>query len=679
MLWPQGEFEGYAVQLSTPYLEQGSTPIEPFLEIQMIRSATPAGFAERGMLGTNDGDPATDFTRRNGQVLGRDAAMSFTALYALFGGDWLVRPHECLFRDGCIRKPDFPTRAASLTPEQRALGEAACARLTGYYKEACIHDVGLSGSVELVRDYYANTQDLNYMADRLQTPGVDLPVYALVRGSREILPDATPVDLKYRQDAIVEHVLGEGAFLLNLSPPRDASAFFAAGHPGALTMSYTGALGAGGRLETAIEVRCGEPDPQWSEFRDFWPLRGAVQLGALDPLSGFANAWLGEFMLSCGTAEPITSRIAAGFQHSLALDDQGRLWAWGRNGSGQLGDGTTTQRLIPAAVAFFNYDLEGARVVSVAAGFSHSLALDDQGRLWAWGMNMSGQLGDGTGTNRYTPVAVDLSALGGAEVVAVAAGRSNSLALDDQGRLWAWGWNIYGPLGDGTTTLRPVPVAVDLSALGGATVFSAAVGDSHSLALDGLGRLWAWGGNISGQLGDGTTTQRLTPVAVDLSALEGAAVISVVAGDSHSLALDNQGRLWAWGSNFLGQLGDGTTTQRLTPVAVDLSALEGAAVVSVAAGAYHSLALDDHGRLWAWGSNVYGELGDGTTTQLRLTPVAIDLWALGGAKVVAVAAGHGHSLALDDQGRLWAWGFNISGQLGDGTTTLRLTPVAVDL
>jgi len=374
-----------------------------------------------------------------------------------------------------------------------------------------------------------------------------------------------------------------------------------------------------------------------------------------------------------GSSLPTSSRIAAATLHSLALDDHGRPWAWGRNSVGQLGDGTTTQRLTPVAVDL--PALEGARVVSVAAGLSHGLALDDQGRLWAWGGNGLGALGDGTGTNRYTPVAVDLSPLGGAEVVAVAAGHGYSLALDEQGRLWAWGTNLYGQLGDGTGTNQYTPVAVDLS---GAAAYSAAAGGSHSLALDNQGRLWAWGPNAFGELGDGTTTERLTPVAVDLSALDGAAVVSVAAGDSHSLALDNQGRLWAWGGNGLGELGDGTTTQRLTPVAVDLSALEGAAVVSVAAGGFHSLALDDQGRLWAWGPNVFGELGDGTTTQ-RLTAVAVDLSALEGAAVVSVAAGGNHSLALDDQGRLWAWGMNFYGQVGDGTTTQRLTPVAVDL
>ena len=618
VFWPAGPFERYAVQLSTPF---GEARIEPFLEIQLTRPGTPAGYTERGMLGTNDGDPGTDFTRRNGQVLGQDAAMSFTALYALFGGDWLVRPHECLFRDGCIRRPDFPTRAVSLTPEQRALGEAACVGLRGFYREACIHDVGLSGSVELVRAYYANTEDLNFMAGRLQTPGVDLPVYALLRGSREDLPEGTSEDPVYRQGAIVEHVLGEGAFLLNLRPPRDASVFFVAGYPGALTMSYTDALGAGGRLETAVEVRCGEPDPLWAEFRDVWPRKGTAQLGVLNPLSGFTSAWLGEFRLSCAGVAERPAR-AAGSAHSLALDDQGRLWAWGRNRFGELGDGTTTDALTPVAVDLSA--LGSAPVVSVTAGWDHNLALDDQGRLWAWGDNFRGQLGDGTMSGGLTPVAVDLSALGGSGVVSVAAGRSFSLALDEDGRLWAWGNNGSGQLGDGTRTIALTPVAVDLSALDGAEVVSVAAGVNFSLALDEDGRLWAWGSNALGELGDGTIINRSTPVAVDLSRLNDASVVLVAAGGYHSLALDEDGRrVWAWGWNYFGQLGDGTTIDRLTPVAVDLSALGGAVIVSVAAGLEHNLALDDEGRLWAWGSNFVGQLGDGTTTD-RLTPVAVD-------------------------------------------------------
>jgi alpha-tubulin suppressor-like RCC1 family protein len=210
-----------------------------------------------------------------------------------------------------------------------------------------------------------------------------------------------------------------------------------------------------------------------------------------------------------------------------------------------------------------------AKEVSVLAAGYHSLALDDQGRLWAWGWNFYGELGDGTMTDRWTPVQVDLSALGTAKVLSVQTGSYHSLALDDQGRLWAWGKNYHGELGDGTGgNSRPSPVQVELSALGTAKLVSMQAAGYHSLALDEQGRLWAWGWNSDGELGDGTRTDRWTPVQVDLSALGMAKLVSVHAGGNHSLALDDQGRLWAWGRNDHGALGDGTTTDRLSPVQV---------------------------------------------------------------------------------------------------------------
>ena len=156
ILWPtEGPFVDYGLQLSMP--DGQTTDPQPFMAFQFIRPDTHAG-RERGMMGNNDGNPANDFIRRNGEVLGMDAALTWTGLYGLFGGDWLVKPYECLFSDGCLTPPDFPTAAIGLTPEQRAFGEAACAALTGFYREACIHDVGLSGKIDLVQNYYANTK-----------------------------------------------------------------------------------------------------------------------------------------------------------------------------------------------------------------------------------------------------------------------------------------------------------------------------------------------------------------------------------------------------------------------------------------------------------------------------------------------------------------------------------------
>jgi hypothetical protein len=508
VVWPYGiGLDGYGVHLSTPYHEgygDDGTFILAQLEIQLIRPDTYAG-RERGMLGDNDGDPSNDFMRRNGEVLGQDAAMSWTALYGLFGGDWLVRPYECLFSDGCVTTPDFPTSAAVLTTEQRALGEAACAELSGYYREACVHDVGLSGSVELLQGFYTNTTDLNEMAALLQTPGVDLAVYALNRGARTELPESTSETPIYRQNASVTQVSGEGQFLLRMRPPRGASASFAAGYPGALGQYLTGEA----ELSTAVDVNCGQPDPQWNELLgEAWPNRGALQLWSIDPLSGFASQELGEIPLYCTSLTG--QRLGLSGNASHILDQHGQIWSWGFGSvDGILG--TEIPMNATFLVAADQSALSDAPVVSIAPGSGHMLALDADGRLWSWGSNNSGQLGIGVDSSEVTvqptPVAVDLTNLDGAKVVAVDASNGWSVALDEFGRVWIWGKWVYF---DGDVQEAVPPSQLDLSALEDARVVSLSAGGSHLLLLDETGQIWAMGNNRYGQLGIGSGPHELS-------------------------------------------------------------------------------------------------------------------------------------------------------------------------
>ncbi len=283
------------------------------------------------------------------------------------------------------------------------------------------------------------------------------------------------------------------------------------------------------------------------------------------------------------------------------------------------------------------------------------------GSPWAWGWNNYGQIGDGTTIQSVSPVQVQAI---GSGVTAVAAGGYHNLALKSDGSLWAWGLNSNGQLGSGTTTNLYNPAQI----MGpGSGVTGIAAGASHTLATKSDGSLWAWGYNYHGQLGDGTTTGSNTPVQI---MPPGSGATGVAGGGSHSLALKSDGSLWAWGLNNYGQLGDGTTTNLHTPVQI-MGA--GSGIIAIAAGAYHSLAIKSDGSLWAWGYNYWGQVGDATNTQSN-TPVQI---MVPGSGVTAIAAGYYHSLAVKSDGSLWAWGLNNYGQLGDGTTTGRNAPTQI--
>jgi alpha-tubulin suppressor-like RCC1 family protein len=342
--------------------------------------------------------------------------------------------------------------------------------------------------------------------------------------------------------------------------------------------------------------------------------------------------------------------ITAGDLQSLALKSDGTVWAWGRNNVGQLGDGTTINKSTPVQVSNLT------DVVTLANGVGiHFFAFKSDGTVWAWGLNSNGQLGDGTRTNRSTPVQLNLS-----NVVSIARGGSHTLALKSDGTVWSWGFNYYGQLGDGTTTDRLTPVQVSQLT----NVVAIAAGFYQSYALKSDGTVWAWGSNNLGQLGDGTTADRHVPVRVQ--GLNN--VNAIVAGISHALALKSDGTVWAWGWNSYGQIGDGTTTNRLVPVQVQNLT----DIVDIAAGREHSLALKSDGTVWVWGRNSSGQLGDGTNVS-RFSPVQMQ--NLSG--IEDVGAGNNHSIALKSDGTVWAWGENTYGQLGDGTNQNSSVPVQV--
>jgi alpha-tubulin suppressor-like RCC1 family protein len=353
-----------------------------------------------------------------------------------------------------------------------------------------------------------------------------------------------------------------------------------------------------------------------------------------------------------------TSQIAAGASHTVRLSSDGALWASGLNVFGQLGDGSLTSRKTPVQVG------TSTNWISVATGADHTLALKSDGSLWTWGANQSGQLGDSSKTNRKSPVPI-----GGGNWVAVAAGGSSSFALKADGTLWAWGKNNNGQLGNGDALDQSAPVMVQNMGLSRYTAVSN--GGDHTLALQADGTLWAWGFNNFGQIGQtADLNSHSTPVQVgtDID------WIALSAGGLHSLALKADGTLWSWGTNRFGQLGIGSADAldtHIAPVQIgfdrDWSALF--------AGDVHNLAVKRNGTTWAWGDNSAGQLGDGTSTD-QSSPHKITAPS-GFANIVAVAAGSAHSIAAKANGEIYAWGDNGTGQLGNGTNDGSLSPVLV--
>jgi alpha-tubulin suppressor-like RCC1 family protein len=358
------------------------------------------------------------------------------------------------------------------------------------------------------------------------------------------------------------------------------------------------------------------------------------------------------------TRAPCTSCVAAitaGWTHTCALKGDGSLWCWGNNNAGQLARQDVPSSALPSGIA----GLPPAERAS--AGDSFTCAIVSNGLAYCWGYDDSGQLGDGAvAAGVPTPAVVD----GLGEVPLVATGSSHACAVHGDGTLSCWGSNDHGQLGDGTTNqqLMPVPVAF----LGGAV--EAAAGFYHTCALASDGTVRCWGDNSSGQLGDGSTNNRMTaslPVAID-------GVAHIAAGHHHSCAIKRDGTLWCWGANGQGQLGDGSTVDRPTPVQVE--GLAGVTAVALngfdAQGSLgHTCAIAAGGRLWCWGSNRFGELGDGSTDS-HATPQEIP--TLVGS--IAVAAGAKHSCAVRAEGAVYCWGADDVGQLGDGVLGQSTSP-----
>ena len=382
-----------------------------------------------------------------------------------------------------------------------------------------------------------------------------------------------------------------------------------------------------------------------------WGSNRARQLGRDAPGLASVPQFIQPTFLSDGST-PVTGipAIVGGRYHTCLITPLRSLQCWGRNSDGQLGDGTQLPRTQPINVP----GLTG--VTAVVLGAEHTCALLQTGSVKCWGSNAAGQLGDGTTTEHLAPN--DVIGLGGA-AVALAAGDNYTCALVQPGGVKCWGNNTAGQLGDGTTTAASFPVSVAGLSSG---VVAITAGVEHSCALLQNGGGKCWGANVTGQLGDGTTFNRPTPV--DVSGLVGASRID--AGGAHTCATLTDGSLRCWGANNSGQLGDGTRVVQSQPVTVN--GLPTAAT-AVEAGIVHTCALLSDGSVVCWGNNEYNQLGNGTAT-LRTTPTLVSGLA---ANVLSLQAGGYHNCVLVTGNRPLCWGRDSDGQLGAGALTQSAT------
>jgi alpha-tubulin suppressor-like RCC1 family protein len=311
--------------------------------------------------------------------------------------------------------------------------------------------------------------------------------------------------------------------------------------------------------------------------------------------------------------------------------------------------------LLPCTLATNSQCTYFSSVVSSAAG-NHTLGIKSNGELWAWGWNLYGQLGDGTYVSKTSPVLI----AGASTWVSAATGQLSSLAIKNDGTLWAWGNNDWGQLGDGTNLPRTTPYRISTD-----TWICISAGVIHTLGIKSDGTLWAWGYNAYGQVGDGTFTDRNIPVKISTATNW----VSVAAGNLHSTALKSDGALWVWGSNTYGQLGDNTNTDKNIPTLLPSAV----SWTTVSTGTYFTTAIKTDGTMWAWGLNDYGQLGNGTTINKNFpiqTGGILTSWK-------AVKAGLSHCIAIKDDGSLYGWGRNSEGQAGDGTFIDRKVPIRI--
>ncbi len=379
--------------------------------------------------------------------------------------------------------------------------------------------------------------------------------------------------------------------------------------------------------------------------------------------------------------------LAAGETHSCAIGFNNNLYCWGQNFSGQLGDFSNKDSPLPVKVDTLG-SLMGLTIKMAGAGQLHTCAIASNNQLYCWGGDPQGQLGDGTvGSPTFITEAQPVgSPLVGTPTNTMGIGRYHSCATNSNSNLFCWGDNTFGQLGDGTmgvATNNPIPNEV-IAPLKGKQVLSVEVGIGHSCAITSEPRLYCWGRNNYGQLGNGTILDNPIPGTVTTAANFPSGVkvklLALNTGADHSCAVGTDNNLYCWGLNASGQLGTGDRINKLSVTPVDISgALSGKFIKQAAVGGAHTCAIASDDKVYCWGDNASGQLGQGYSSNnpiLLPTPVYTS-GALNGLTIKKVALGLRYSCVIASNNYVYCWGEGINGQLGNGERMQQDYPVEV--
>jgi len=387
-------------------------------------------------------------------------------------------------------------------------------------------------------------------------------------------------------------------------------------------------------------------------------------------------------------------KLDAGKNHAGLLTSQGQLFMWGEGAYGRLGTGLTKNELLPVNITRLSNDFSTfgtERIQDFSLGAEHSAALTSSGRLFTWGAGAEGRLGNGTTVNLNNPFEITNRFPANDKIIAIAMGGQHSSAITESGRLYMWGKGDYGRLGNGNTANQLTPV--DITNLPSSPLYQiflqdkivkVRLGSEFSGALTQSGRLFLWGRGHVGQLGNNNTLSQIFPVDITnrfTQLLGGEKIIEFALGREHGIALTSLGKVFAWGGNTDGRVGNGTSTNVPTPVNIttqgDFSLLGTDKIVKVQAGLLHTAALSEQGKVFVWGESNNGRLGLGSTPN-QLRPKQLNGFGALSSLIEPIkhfALGWQHSLVSTEQADVFTFGNHTLGQLGLGsnTTAMNLT------